>query len=104
LNLDTTNLPDQGSTIIARTSQQPADIFCRASPVTQERPKHGGSDPRKSEGHRAPSMKAIFVRFRVAAANLLCRWFCECEKAIGKLRRLRLPLPPGKWSAKPATA
>ncbi len=60
--------------------------------------------------------ETVFIRFRVAAARgpkrdesrlgapySLCRWFCACEEAIGKLRRLRLPLPPGRRPAKSAT-
>ena len=48
-------------------------------------------------------LKRVCVRFRVAAANLLCRWFYGGEEAIGKLRGLHCRCHPEKvlWNPPP---
>lgn len=52
----------------------------------------------------ASGMQVVPIRFRVAAASAACRWFfCDWGRAIGKLRRLRFPLPPGQGPAESAT-
>ena len=48
-------------------------------------------------------VRTLFLRLRVAAANSVCRWFLRLRWTIGKLRRLLLPLPPGKKPAESAT-
>ena len=54
-------------------------------------------------GARYQEQSSFDLRLRVAAANEVCRWSCRFEEAIGKLRRLRLPLPPGHGPAQSAT-
>jgi len=49
------------------------------------------SDRRLAEGC-GPQSVVGSVSFRVAATNAVCRWFCVREKAIDKLRGLRLSL------------
>jgi len=58
--------------------------------------------PRKNAGCRARGVNNGLRSTPGGSGKLVCRWFCVCDEASGKLRRLRLPLPPGKELTKSA--